>query len=183
MRACACGRTHPTKSPTGPARCATVAATLRANLALTEEHTVTYITESFLETLGLKARARRKMSAEGLQARLLDAQQDIAAGRSLLDRGEAKLEQIRGWAAEDGLTKELRALEQPPVAAARKPVDLTRVRARESFVTTHDGIDYAPAPGQIVDVPTAIVGALVELGRVEHVDAATPTTRPPVTAY
>jgi hypothetical protein len=123
------------------------------------------------------------MSAEGLQARFLDAQQDIAAGRNLLERGEAKLEQLRGWAAEDGLTKDLRALELPPVAPARKPFDLTRVRALVSFVTTYDGIDFCPAPGQVADLPSEIIDKLIELGQVERVDPTTPTTRPPAPAY
>jgi hypothetical protein len=120
---------------------------------------------------------RPKMNPESFRTRWYNRTQRITELRSALATEVAGLEELRGFAVEDGLTRELRALEMPPKVVERQPCALTRVRALESFCTTFELIDYAPQRvGQVFDVPTAIVDTLVSLGHVERVASDTPTT-------
>src|SRR5262245_33793161 len=125
---------------------------------------------------------RPPMNAETLPTRYFDLHQPVIQLEGALEqakaRKEAGLKTLRAWAREDGLSKELDALENPPPVEERRPVALTRVRCLVNFSTEHERLIYAPVPSQVCDVPTELVRGLIKQGLVEVVDPATPTTRP-----
>src|SRR5262245_7283945 len=123
-------------------------------------------------------RRLRRVGPDGRRQLLFAAQQRVADARAALAVAEKDEGVLRTILVKEGFGAEVRAFDTPPPVQERKPIAMTRVKSTTSFVTEYERIDYALAPGQIGDVPTAIVGTLIKNGWVEKVPADTPTTRP-----
>jgi hypothetical protein len=92
---------------------------------------------------------RPKMAPGNLRDRWFNAQQRITSARAALTQAEQELALVRQWAAEDGLSRELRQLEMPPKPPQRDE-RLRKWKVLKSFVHRH--LSLQTAPGDVVEL-------------------------------
>ena len=123
---------------------------------------------------------RIPMSKESMTTRFHDAKRLMQDGENLLAKGAQYLAEIREWAQEDGLSRELRELEHPKPFEPAVWEETGRVLVHRAYCiygpnAYRETELYSAGIGAVVDLPLSIIR---RLGDAVEMVAATTELRP-----